>query len=306
MKKRSHPYSHYLKELRPVWKKSPEQVRPMIKDMVEKKDKLFFRPDLMEFVERFLNLHNEKIKSGRLYEFSELGLWVTRQKIQYITEARLILMKLDYDHKYWINKEFQLAYIDQKIKSITRLYQKKNDKGKYQSSKVKILNQLKQGKFPDTLKYDPYWIGKVMSLIQFVDFLKNEKGNLLQTNSFTVAKVHFEINNDNENSDNNIQVQIPPNIFKSINKESTEKQPSSFELQQSQIVSEPKFYTRSEVCEMMQISLPTLDDLTKKGAINCYRIGDTSIKRYRWEDIQAALEKIETRILRNRNRKLSQ
>ena len=52
---------------------------------------------------------------------------------------------------------------------------------------------------------------------------------------------------------------------------------------------EMKFYTRKETCELLQISLSTLDTYVKKGAITCSRLG-TRV-RFSQDDIDKALAK---------------
>ena len=52
---------------------------------------------------------------------------------------------------------------------------------------------------------------------------------------------------------------------------------------------EVKYYTRHEACEILKISLSTLDTYVKKGAIACSRLG-TRV-RFTQEDIDKALGK---------------
>ena len=52
---------------------------------------------------------------------------------------------------------------------------------------------------------------------------------------------------------------------------------------------EMKFYTRHEACEILKISLSTLDNYVKKGAITCSRLG-TRV-RFTQDDIDKALAK---------------
>ena len=52
---------------------------------------------------------------------------------------------------------------------------------------------------------------------------------------------------------------------------------------------EMKYYTREEVCELLQISLSTLDTYVKKGVITCSYLG-TRV-RFTQDDIAKALAK---------------
>jgi excisionase family DNA binding protein len=53
------------------------------------------------------------------------------------------------------------------------------------------------------------------------------------------------------------------------------------------------FMTRSEVCDFLNISLPTLNKWTKTGKINGHRIGLRSV-RYKKEDVISSLTQIRT------------
>lgn len=78
---------------------------------------------------------------------------------------------------------------------------------------------------------------------------------------------------------------ITPDELKQIVKEAvketiTEKKEKQVEL---------KYYTRQETCELLQISLSTLDTYVKKGAISCSYFG-TRV-RFSQNDIDNAMAK---------------
>jgi len=52
--------------------------------------------------------------------------------------------------------------------------------------------------------------------------------------------------------------------------------------------------TRKQAAALLGVSLPTLDDWTKKGEIVCYRTPSGSGKRYKYADIQNVPVKIKT------------
>ncbi|MBN2698843.1 MAG: helix-turn-helix domain-containing protein [Bacteroidales bacterium] len=52
---------------------------------------------------------------------------------------------------------------------------------------------------------------------------------------------------------------------------------------------EMKYYTRYETCEILHISLSTLDTYVKKGAITCSRLG--ARVRFTQDDIDKAMAK---------------
>ncbi len=287
-------YASYLKEIRPAWKKNPELVKNMITDMVEKKGNILDRPFLMEFIERFMEIHRESISKIRPEFFEEMKIWATRQKIQYFITVFLWLRKRDYENKYWINKEYHLAYLENQIALTTRTLRYNNGKSKFQEFKVKMIKQLQQGNYPNSTKEDPFWTSKVLGILQLVEFLKTEKKKLLQTETFTTVKVPIELKKNEELHEDYLHVQIPKEFFSSIHQEAIRKELKLINIPQPPPSHEPKLYTRKETSEIMQVSLPTLDELTKRETIKCYRIGETGMKRYKWNDIQAALVKIET------------
>ncbi len=293
-RKHAHPYKSYLREIRPVWKKNPELVRNMIMDMVEKKDRLIERSYTMEFVERFLAIHRNRVSKVHPKELEELFIWVQRQRIQYLVNVYLWIRNFVYDSKFWISDDYELKYLDQQIELRTRYLQIKRKKDDFHIAKEKIVNQLQKGNFPDTAIYDPLDIGRVFGWIQHIEILKEKRKELLKTKSITTVNVPVELTKDEQTHEFNLQVSIPPDFIKSIQQETIREELKSFKSHHLIQAPEPKLFTRSETSEIMQISLPTLDELTKKGTIKCYRIGDTNMKRYRLEDIQAALVKIET------------
>ena len=69
-------------------------------------------------------------------------------------------------------------------------------------------------------------------------------------------------------------------------------------LEISRLYSNPEpqkqILTRQETAEILNISLPTLHEYTKRGVIKANRLGHKV--RYRFEDIQNALLQIKTRI----------
>ena len=78
---------------------------------------------------------------------------------------------------------------------------------------------------------------------------------------------------------------ITPDELKQIVREAvletmTEKNGTSAEM---------KYYTRYETCEILQISLSTLDTYVKKGAISCSHLGTRII--FTQDDIDKALAK---------------
>ncbi|TLX24045.1 DNA-binding protein [Chryseobacterium indologenes] len=50
--------------------------------------------------------------------------------------------------------------------------------------------------------------------------------------------------------------------------------------------------TREEVAKRLRISLPTLNKITKEGAVQAYRIPGSRRVGYKWEEVEAVLQEI--------------
>lgn len=81
---------------------------------------------------------------------------------------------------------------------------------------------------------------------------------------------------------------ITPDEIKQIVKEAVKE--TMLEKKEKPV--EMKYYTRQETCQLLQISLSTLDTYVRKGAITCSRLG-TRV-RFSQKDIDKAMA-------RNRN-----
>lgn len=92
---------------------------------------------------------------------------------------------------------------------------------------------------------------------------------------------------------NSVLITIPLNEFEEIQKnwlrEVLEERKSQENTQQFR--KEP-YGTRKEVAKELKISLPTLNDFTKRGIIKAYRIGGRVL--YRWEEIYKSLQEIKS------------
>ncbi|MFC2119195.1 helix-turn-helix domain-containing protein [Bacteroidota bacterium] len=91
-------------------------------------------------------------------------------------------------------------------------------------------------------------------------------------------------------STNSIILQnVSPEDLKQIISDVIEKKLINF---QSQHQAEITYKTRKEVSELLKISLPTLNEYTKKGKLKGYRIGGRVL--YRTDDIENSIKEIET------------
>ena len=86
-----------------------------------------------------------------------------------------------------------------------------------------------------------------------------------------------------------IQIQISPEDFKSLLKETLREEISGIQFKPP----EQKFYSRQKAAEILNISLPTLDKYTRLGRIRGTRLGGRVL--YSDEDLKKALKEIPSR-----------
>lgn len=294
-KRRTHPYASLLKEVRAAWNKNPKVVKNMLRDMVEKRSMLLDRPFLMEFVERFLRRYKGKISDDNYELWQEVLQWTIRQRVQYLVDVYNWFRIQDYHDKYWATQELKLNFLNKRIEAFSRSLTIKVGKGSYQQTKVEMIKLLQKGTYPDSKKYDPYHIGRLLAVLQYLEFLKSEKRKLVTPQAGTAIEVPLELKKDQETTIGQFVVTIPSGLYEYFKQGEALGAEMSSESPAPEEDARRKLYTRSEAAELMQISLPTLDQMTKQGEIKCHRIKGKNMKRYKWEDIQQALVEIEAR-----------
>jgi hypothetical protein len=93
-----------------------------------------------------------------------------------------------------------------------------------------------------------------------------------------------------------IVAQIPTSFFDQLGRVQTVESQETDCSSDKKAFPEPKLYTREQAAEVMQVSIGTIDNLTKDGTLKCHLIQGTKLKRYKWEDIDNALHAIEMRL----------
>ena len=92
---------------------------------------------------------------------------------------------------------------------------------------------------------------------------------------------------------NSVLITIPLNEFEEIQKNWLREVLKEINPQERTQQSKKETYgTRKEVAKELKISLPTLNDFTKKGIIKAYRIGGRVL--YSWEEIYKSLQEIKS------------
>ena len=92
---------------------------------------------------------------------------------------------------------------------------------------------------------------------------------------------------------NSVLITIPLNEFEQIQKSWIREVLKEITPQQNNQQQKKEPYgTRKEVAKELRISLPTLNDFTKRGVLKAYRIGGRVL--YRWEEIYKSLQEIKS------------
>lgn len=93
--------------------------------------------------------------------------------------------------------------------------------------------------------------------------------------------------------ENSILVTIPLDEFEQIQKKWIREVLKEVSPQDNTQHSKKETYgTRKEVAKELKISLPTLNEFTKKGIIKAYRIGGRVL--YSWDEIYKSLQEIKS------------
>ena len=294
--KQPHHLRAYLRELRPTWKKNPDFVIPMMEDMLEKKAKfLIDKITILEFVQRFMLIHESRIQKVKPEIYDDVLSWVFLSRLQSHADFYNWVRKKKYEQKFWLTDQFQLDYLNTQIKERTEKLFHPNPADKRESRLHDILLCFKDGEFPDLEKYSLIEVGIVVGDIEFIEYLESERDELLQTMTETTAKVPVEFKMAEESRLHELIVQIPGQFFEKLAQKQTDESNAQISPA-SKRIPEPKLYTREQTSELMNVSISTVDNLTKDGTLKCHRIGNTSMKRYKWEDIDNALEVMEMRV----------
>ena len=79
--------------------------------------------------------------------------------------------------------------------------------------------------------------------------------------------------------------------FREITRETFREELSKINFDRTIDSTKIEYGTRDEVAKVLRISLPTLNDYSKRGLLNVYHIGGRIL--YRWSEVHAAVKKIE-------------
>jgi excisionase family DNA binding protein len=79
--------------------------------------------------------------------------------------------------------------------------------------------------------------------------------------------------------------------FRAILRETLKEELAKINFDKTRDTGQIEYGTREEVAKVLRISLPTLNDYTKRGILTAYKIGGKIL--YRWDDVHAAVQKVE-------------
>ena len=295
--KRPHRFRSYLNEIRPTWKKNPDMVVPMMEDMIEKKARfLFDKVIILEFIQQFMTIHQISIKKIRPEKFETVYSWIFMYRLQTNADIYNWFRKQKYEHKFWLNDQLHLDYLNKEIKDRSEKLFEDHPEDPNRSRHYDILMKFKEGEFPDLDTYTMIEVGTAIADIEFIEFLQSERDKLQGATTKTTIKVPVELKVADSREEHQIVAQIPKSFFEQLGRGQTMESQETTYASDKKVFPEPKLYTREQTAKLMQVSVSTIDNLTKGGTLICHRIHGTNMKRYKWEDIDNALHAIEMRV----------
>ena len=245
--KQPHYLRAYLRELRPTWKKKPDFVIPMMEDMLKQKAKLLFdKAFILEFVQRFMEIHKARIQKVRPEIYETIYAWVFFNRLQTNADIYNWVRKTKYEQKFWLTDQLQLDYLNRQIRECSENLFVDHPADERHSKRYDIIMQLREGEFPDLEKYSLIEVGIAMGEIEFIEFLKSERDALLKEMTKTTVKVPVELKISEDTQLHELIVQIPPPFFESLGQKHQTEESDNISESGSKRIPEPKLYTREQ------------------------------------------------------------
>jgi hypothetical protein len=202
--------------------------------------------------------------------------------------------KTKYQHKFWLIPQLYLDYLNREIKTRSETLFVDHPADEKRSWQYDILMKFKEGEFPDLEEYTMIEVSIAMADIEFIEYLKSEWEKLVGSVQKTTVKVPVEVKAKDNIQEYQLIVRVPQGFFEQLGQTKESKNPENESAKKA--FPEPKLYTRGETAKLMNVSIGTIDNLTKDGILKCHRIKGTAMKRYKQEDIDNALDILEMRL----------
>ena len=220
--KHPHRFRSYLNEIRPTWKKNPDMVVPMMEDMIENKARfLFDKVIILEFIQRFMAIHQSSIKKIRPEKFETVFEWIFMYRLQTNADIYNWIRKQKYEHKFWLNDQLHLDYLNKEIMVRSEKLFENHPADPKRSRHYDILMKFKEGEFPDLDAYTMIEVGSAIADFEFIEFLKSERDKLQGTTTKTISKVPVELKVADDTGEQQIVAQIPKSFFEQLGRGQT-------------------------------------------------------------------------------------
>ncbi|MDB4303909.1 helix-turn-helix domain-containing protein [Desulfosarcina sp.] len=284
------------------WNLPDDKFENMLEDLYPQISKsLFDDLSILDFIIRYLEIYKSAFESGgikgenfeyesvfydKTYEF--LKKWLIETKIEVGAQFSFNLLKANYEIKNWILADYQIDFIKNHIIEIENSLNNENYLGEDENPAYHINSIYKNGEKPDVNKYNPQDISITLSLLLYKQYLKEQLRELESINNpIKTFQVHGNLSLQ-ENEDGNLSVAIPlQHIIDQVKKEIKEL---NINLKPSKQKVD-KLLTSKQVCEILQVSLQTLNNWRENGIIIACRIGDKPI-RYKIEEVHKAIKEL--------------
>lgn len=257
----------------------------------------------LDFLIRYLDIFKTEFETGegivgidtdfssvvydRKYEF--LKRWIIKKKIEVGSYFSCNLFIVIYEMKKWVVTDYQVEYLENNIAEIDKGLRTEEYLEGEDNPAFHINNCYRNGDYPNIEKFQYQDITLTLSLILYKKYLKEQLSELNSSKKGNITlQIKGSLSDSKENNDDMVIIlpiqQIVDRVKNEISIETPEKT-------QSISKQEIKLYTNKQVCEMLQVSLKTLNEWRKDGIIIASRLGNKQI-RFSEQDIQNAIKKL--------------
>lgn len=222
-------------------------------------------------------------------KYELLKRWIINKKIEVEADFSYNLLMINYQLKNWVNQDYHVEYLERNLAELDKALNMEEYLENEDNPVYHINNCFRNGDYPDIEKFKHHDISITMSIILLKQFLKEQLSELNSTikqNDVFQIKGSFKSEEDKEG---NLLVTLPiKQVIELVKKEMKKESPKETKIEKK---GDLKYYTAKQVCEMLQVSLQTLNQWRKDGIIVASRIANKPI-RYAEQEIQNAVKKI--------------
>jgi len=298
------PFKTIRNKVRKNWGLQDEALYAFLEKQVEElPGGLFEKCEVLDFFIRYCNLIKRHFvrecgivgDDGRVISadaqptynphFMDVLRWLIEKKIGLNTKMQLIIAKVLYSMKRWINQEYEICFLQEKIKEFTAALEEPCLPDNTENPLFKINQEFKAGEYPDVFKFGEESIITVESMIKYGDILRQLVREKEAPATMEQITIKGSVKGESDLS-GNLVLALPMNSFIEKIQKKAKPVPEPCGEQKPETFS--KLLTRKKVCELLHISLPTLHKWIKQGKLTSYKLGNKPV-RLKQEDVERLL-----------------